>query len=173
MDDVHDPAHRVFVSYIDKSREYYLAHGYGNPYRWAHHEDAPFAAPAKPLAASRAALITTASLIEGGHAGPDADPDTLPAGEAYAAPIDPPPARLYTQHRSWDKDATHTDDLDSFFPVHRLQEYAADGRIGSLASRFYGVPTDYSQRRTIEQDAPRVLEWCREDGVDVAVLVPL
>ena len=45
-----DPAHRMFVSYIDKSREYYLARGYGNPYRWAHHDDAPFTPPAKPLA---------------------------------------------------------------------------------------------------------------------------
>jgi len=35
------------------------------------------------------------------------------------------------------------------------------------------VPTDYSQRRTIEQDAPQILARCREDGVDVALLVPL
>ena len=26
--------HRKFVSYIDKSREFYLAQDYGNPYRW-------------------------------------------------------------------------------------------------------------------------------------------
>lgn len=170
MDDVHDPAHRIFVSYIDKSREFYLAHGYGNPYRWAHHDEAPFTALRKPLAESRVALITTASLIEGEA---DPDPDSMPLGESYAAPVDPPPARLYTQHRSWDKDATHTEDLDSFFPIHHLQECAVAGRIGEVAPRFFGVPTDYSQRRTIEQDAPRVLEWCREDGVDVAVLVPL
>lgn len=170
MDDVHDPAHRMFVSYIDKSREYYLAHGYENPYRWAHHEDAPWAPLAKPLAKSRVALITTASLIEGDT---DPDPDRVPAGEPYASPVEPPPARLYTQHRSWDKDATHTEDLDSFFPIHRLQEFVADGRIAELSPRFYGVPTDYSQRRTVEQDAPRVLDWCREDGVDIAVLVPL
>ena len=50
---------------------------------------------------------------------------------------------------------------------------AAQGRIGSVAPRFHGVPTDYSQRRTIEQDAPQILERCREDGVDVALLVPL
>ena len=170
MVDVHDPAHRIAVSYIDKSREYYLAQAYGNPYRWAHHADAPFTPLTKPLAESRVALITTASLIAGAS---DPDPDSVPAGDSYAAPVDPPPARLYTQHRSWDKDATHTEDLDSFFPIHRLQEYASDGRIGSVAPRFYGVPTDYSQRRTIEQDAPRVLDWCRADGVDVAVLVPL
>jgi len=35
------------------------------------------------------------------------------------------------------------------------------------------VPTDYSQRRTIEQDAPEVLARCREDAADVALLVPL
>ena len=29
--------HRIFVSYIDKSREYYLAQGFTNPYRWASH----------------------------------------------------------------------------------------------------------------------------------------
>jgi len=35
------------------------------------------------------------------------------------------------------------------------------------------VPTDYSQRRTLEQDAPEILRRCREDEVDVALLVPL
>ncbi len=167
-----DPAYRIPVSYIDKSREYYLAQGYGNPYRWAYYADVPFTPLAKPLAQSRVALITTASLIPGG-ADHDPDPESMPVPSAYVAPSDPAPKRLYTQHRFWDKDATHTDDLDSFFPIHRLCEYEAEGRIGELSPRFYGMPTDYSQRRTIEQDAPQVLEWCREDGVDVALLVPL
>ena len=74
---------------------------------------------------------------------------------------------------SWDKEATHTHDLDSFFPVHRLQEAVEAGRIGSLSPRFYGVPTEYSQRRTNEVDAPQLLEYLREDRVDVALLVPL
>ena len=38
-----DATQRVLVSYIDKSREYYLARGHANPYRWATHEDTPFA----------------------------------------------------------------------------------------------------------------------------------
>jgi hypothetical protein len=45
--------------------------------------------------------------------------------------------------------------------------------MGSLSPRFYGVPTDYSQRLTLEQDAPRIEAWMREDGVDAALLVPL
>ena len=59
-----DPSHRLFVSYIDKSREYYLARGYANPYRWARHDDAPFAPLAKPLSRSRVALISTAALAQ-------------------------------------------------------------------------------------------------------------
>ncbi len=34
--------HRSFVSYIDRSREYYAAQGYDRPYAWAHHDDVPF-----------------------------------------------------------------------------------------------------------------------------------
>jgi hypothetical protein len=83
------------------------------------------------------------------------------------------PGWLYTMHRSWDKESTHTDDLDSFFPVHRLQEFAGEGRIRDVSPRFYGIPTEYSQRRTNEVDAPELLRLCQEDRVDVAALVPL
>lgn len=164
------PTHRrVFVSYIDKSREYYLAQGYANPYRWAYHQDAPFTPLARPLAEARVGLVTTASLLEG-----DVDPDPFAAPKVvYSAPVDPPPAGLYTMHRSWDKEATHTNDLDSFAPINRLQEAAASGRIGSLSPRFYGAPTEYSQRKTNEVDAPEILKLCREDEVDAAILVAL
>jgi hypothetical protein len=63
--------------------------------------------------------------------------------------------------------------LDSFFPIHHLQELVEAGRIGGLAARFHGVPTEYSQRRTIERDGPEILRRCREDEVDAALLVPL
>ena len=42
-------SHRSYVSYIDKSREYYSAQGYERPYRWARYEDVPFSPLAKPL----------------------------------------------------------------------------------------------------------------------------
>ena len=58
-----DPTHRTFVSYIDKSREYYSARGYANPYRWACFDDVPFAALPRPLSQSVVTLITTAHLI--------------------------------------------------------------------------------------------------------------
>lgn len=163
------PDHRIFVSYIDKSREYYRAQGYTNPYRWAYHQDSPFATLAKPLSEARVGLVTTASIVaDGVEPGPFELPKIV-----YSAPMDPPPASLYTLHRSWDMEATHTNDLDSFTPIHRLQEAVAAGRIGSLSSRFYGAPTEYSQRKTNEEDAPELLRLCREDGVDAAILVAL
>jgi hypothetical protein len=91
----------------------------------------------------------------------------------YAEPANPPPQRLFTDDLSWDKKATHTEDVDSFMPVNRLAESAANGRIGSVSPRFYGVPTEYSQGRTLERSAPQVLEWCLEDGVDAALLSAL
>jgi hypothetical protein len=169
MTETIQPDHRIFVSYIDKSREYYLAQGYTNPYRWAHNEDSPFTPLKKPLAKSKLGLITTASVLEG-----DVEPEPFSMPKVvFAAPVEPPPASLYTDHRSWDKDATHTDDLDSFAPIHRLQEAVAAGRVGSLSPRFYGAPTEYSQRKTNELDAPQILRMCREDGVDAAILVAL
>ena len=158
-----DPTHRTFVSYIDKSRDYYLAHGYGNPYRWACFEDVPFVPLKRPLSRSVVTLITTA------HQGIE----TPSFRSAYSLPSDSPPARLSTDGLFWDRQATHTEDLDSYFPVHRLQELVRAQRIGQLARRLHGVPTEYSQRRTIERDAPEVLRRCEEDGVDAALLVPL
>jgi hypothetical protein len=164
------PAYRVFVSYIDKSRDYYAAEGYDRPYRWVHNEEAPFTPTTKPLSESRLALVTTAlddSVPD------DLDSNMLPLGPTYAAPLDPVPERLHTMSLSWDKEATHTDDLDSFFPIHRLQELVAAGRVGSISPRFYGVPTEYGQRVSRDVDAPKLLEYMRQDDVDVALLVPL
>ena len=53
-----------------------------------------------------------------------------------------------------------------------LRALAADGVIGSLNGRFFGVPTEYSQRKTA-LDADQVAAWCADDGVDIALLVPL
>lgn len=160
---------RSFVSYIDRSREYYAAHGYEKPYGWACHGSAPFAPLKKPLAQSRIGLVTTASYID-----LLASDEAFKQGRApYAAPSDPPPERLYVDHLFWDRDATHTDDVESFLPLRRLSEFAGAGRIGSASKRFYGVPTEYSQGRTRTKDAPQVLEWVQEDGVDAVLLSAL
>lgn len=162
-----DTTHRLFVSYIEKSRNYYRALGYRNPYRWAHFDDVPFTTLRRPLSGAAVTLITTAMPSR------DENETAVPPQAVCSIPADDPPARLSTHGLFWDREATHTDDLDSYFPVHRLQEFAGEGRIGRLAARLHCVPTEYSQRRTTHRDAPEVLRRCVEDGVDAALLVPL
>ncbi len=162
-------SHRNHVSYIDKSREFYAAHGYDEPYRWATNTSAPFTPLTKPLSACTVGLVTTSGI----HAD-DKPADAAPPlpKRSYTWPTTPPPKRMFTADLSWDKQATHTDDVETFLPIQRLRELEADGRIGRLADRFYGVPTEYSQRRT-GLDCERIERWCREDDVDVVLLIPL
>lgn len=152
--------HRSAISYIDKSRDYYAAQGYSQPYKWAANDDAPFAPLPRPLAECRVGVVTTTKR----HA-----EDRL---EPYAAPADPQPAAMATDHLHWHQDATHTNDVGSFLPLDHLRTLADEGRIGSVSPRYYSVSTIYSQRRTLTW-AERVREWAEEDGVDVMILVPL
>lgn len=153
-------AHRTFVSYIDKSREYYAAQGYEQPYRWASNADAPFAELAKPLAECTVGIVTTSKLP--GH-------DVL---APYAATADPQPDHMDTAHLSWHKKATHTNDLGSFLPLDHLRELADEGVIGRASPRFVGIPTVYSQRRT-NTWAETVFAELQSDDVDLALLIPL
>ena len=161
---------RTFVSYIDRTREYYHAQGYDQPYRWAHFREVPFAPLPRPLSQCRATAITTASPFREQHA---RDGVLRGGKEVWSGPTSEPPERLYTDDLAWDKEATHTDDVESFLPLRSLAAHAAAGRIGSVTEHFHGVPTDYSQRRTRTEDAPEVLRRCREDGADIALLIPL
>jgi D-proline reductase (dithiol) PrdB len=80
---------------------------------------------------------------------------------------------LFSRQEHYDQHATHLDDVNSYFPISRLKEQVALGRLQSLAPRCHGVYTAYSQKRTLEVDAPEVLRRCREDEVDIAVLTPV
>lgn len=162
-------AYRSYVSYIDSSRVYYAAQGYAQPYTWACHDDALFTPLKKPLAECRVGLVTTAGKM-------DAEAERegrRKTRDLYAMAAKPAPTRMFTADLFWDKVATHTDDVESFLPLNRLAEYAAAGRIRSVSPRFYGVPTEYSQGKTSSHDAPKILEWCREDGVDAMLLSAL
>lgn len=161
-----DPAYRSFVSYIDKSREYYGAQGYGQPYRWASTAEVPpFQRLAGPLSTLRLGLITTAFPLP--PAGQVAAPEV-----PYAQAVEPLPTTLFTADENRDTSAAPANERESYLPLARLQELVAARRVGSLSPRFYGVPFDYSQRRTVTQDGPAVLELLRADAVDVAMVVP-
>ena len=58
-----DRGYRTFISYIDRTRELYLAQGYGNPYQWAYFDEVPFTPLPGALSDCRLTLITTASPV--------------------------------------------------------------------------------------------------------------
>jgi hypothetical protein len=162
--------HRSFISYIDRTREFYAAQGYESPYQWAHFDEVPFTPLPRPLGECCVTLVTTASPL---CDRPVEDGVLRANKEVWSGSTAEPPERLFTDDLAWDKAMTHTNDVESFLPIGKLRALEQAGRIGRVAPRFHGVPTDYSQRRTIEEDAPEVLRRCREDAVDVALLVPL
>jgi glycine/betaine/sarcosine/D-proline reductase family selenoprotein B len=79
---------------------------------------------------------------------------------------------LRISHIAYDRAHTTAKDSGTWFPLPQLRRLASEGRIGSLAPRFFGAPTNRSHRVTIETDAPEILARCRADKVDAVVLVP-
>lgn len=152
------------VPYMARTRRFYEAQGFERPYRWAQHGAAPFTPLPKPLAECTLAIVTTAAL----YAREESDPRYV-----ASAPVDDPPERLFADDLSWDKKATHMADRGSYLPLDPLRELVAEGRLGALAPRFHCAPTEYSQRRTRDVDAPELAKRCREDGADIVLLVPL
>ena len=92
--------HRTFVSYIDRTRGYYAAQGYDEPYAWARHTDAPFAPLPRALAHCRVGVVTTASPWQEQKS---VDGVLRGAKQVYSLPADPPPERLYTDDLAWDR----------------------------------------------------------------------
>lgn len=173
MSELPPDAPRPYVRYIDKTRAYYLSQGYEKPYAWARNDDAPFTPLAKPLSASTITLVSTSEIAIRDDPRFAEDAETKAVGNVYTVPSDTPSARLYSRTHSYDRYATSLDDPNAYFPIDRLHEAVARGRIGRIAPQCLGVYNAYSQRKTIERDAPEVLGQCRAMAVDVALLVPV
>jgi hypothetical protein len=157
-----------------RTREYYAAIGYTTPYRWAHHVDAPFQPLKKPLNQSRVAIITTAAPFDPakGDQGPGAKYN---GGAKFYSVYDGDSSKthdLRISHIAYDRVHTAADDSGTWFPLPQLQRLARERRVGEIAPRFFGAPTNRSHRVTIETDAPEILARCRAEKVDAAVLVP-
>ena len=163
----------VPIPYMQRTRDYYLALGYDNPYRWAHFIEVPFAPLRKPLAQSRLALITTAAPYQPGvgDQGPGAAYNA--AAKFYQVYSDATDviADVRISHVGYDRVHTTAADPNTYFPLARLKEAAAAGRIAAITPRFHGAPTNRSQRVTLEQDCPDILQRCQADEADVAVIV--
>jgi len=162
------------IPYLQRVRSYYETLGYGAPYRWAHYSHVPFHPLAKPLSQCRLTIITTAAPFQPGKGdqGPGAPYNsaakffTVYSGDA-AVDHD-----LRISHIAIDRTHTTAEDIASYFPLAELRRQAAAGRIGAVAARFHGLPTNRSHRVTLEVDCPEVVRRSKADHVDAAILVP-
>lgn len=167
------PEADVPIPYMQRTRDYYRALGYGPAYRWAHYADAPFQPLAKPLAQCRVALVTTAAPYrpDKGDQGPGAYNAAAKFYRVYSGDASGDPD-LRIAHVAVDRTHSTAGDQRAYFPLKALGNAAADGRIGSMAARFHGLPTNRSHRTTLGVDCPELLKRCLDDAVDAAVLVP-
>ena len=167
-------AHDAPIPYLRRIRDYYEALGYGAPYEWAHYSEVPFQPLRKPLSKSSVTIVTTAAPFQPGKG------DQGPGAPYNAA------AKFYTvysgdatmdhdlriSHIAIDRKHTTAEDRGTFFPLPELRKSALAGRVGSVAPRFHGAPTNRSHRVTLEVDCPEIVARCKADGIDAAILVP-
>ncbi len=162
------------LDYLKRIRDYYLALGYDTPYEWATFAEVPFARLRKPLEDAVIGIVTTAAPYQPGKGpqGPGAPYNgKAKFFEVYSGPTDEEPD-LRISHIAIDRAHTTAEDQGSYFPLKALKALAADGAIGAVSARFHGLPTNRSQKTTIDVDCREVVTRCRDDGVDGVVLVP-
>ena len=162
------------VRYIERTRSYYLGLGYDNPYQWAHYLEVPFTPLKKPLNQSVLGLITTAVPY-------DAEKGLQGQGAPYnaAAKFYQPYKNAINQkqdlriaHVGIDRKNANMEESECWFPLPAARRVVEMGRLRMVSPNFYGLPTNRSQRHTLEVDAPIILQMLRADNVDVAVLIP-
>jgi glycine/betaine/sarcosine/D-proline reductase family selenoprotein B len=160
------------IAYLERIRDWYLALGYGAPYRWAHFDDVPFTPLGKPLGDCSIGLVTTAAPYQPGRG--DQGPGAAYNGAAKFFSVfsgdtaDDPDLRI--SHIGIDRAHTTAEDQRSHFPLDALRALAERGMIGALGPRFHGLPTDRSQRTTMEVHCAEIVARCKADGVDAVVL---
>ncbi len=161
------------IAYMQRTRDWYLALGYGNPYVWAHYADAPFRPLRTPLARSRVALITTAAPYQPdkGDQGPGAAYNAAAKFFSVYSGDTSVDHDLRIAHIAIDRKHTRMEDSGTWFPLPALRRAMTEGRV-QLAKRFHGAPTHRSQKHTIDVDCPEILARCVEDEADAALLVP-
>lgn len=143
-------------------------------YRWRRAAAVAAARVRRPVADARVALVTSAGFVAAGDTPFDLD---LKGGDTSFRTIagDADLAGLGMFHKSDAFDpAPLAADRNVAFPMERLRELAAAGEVGEVAPRhlsFMGSITlpDELQRAS----APAAAELLVNDGVDIALLVPV
>ncbi len=164
----------VPISYRQRIRDYYQTLGYGAPYEWAHLAEVAFRPLSRPLAECRVALVVTAAPYrpDKGDQGPGAPYNAAAKFYEVYSGDTAEDHDLRNAHVAVDSDHHAQGDQACYFPLAALRRAEAKGRIGELAPRFHGLPTNRSHRVTLGTDCPEVVARCLADKVDAAILVP-
>jgi glycine/betaine/sarcosine/D-proline reductase family selenoprotein B len=162
------------IPYMQRIRDYYGALGFGAPYIWAHYAHVPFRPLRVPLHRARVTIITTAAPYrpDKGDQGPGAPYNAAAKFYAVYSGDSVKDHDLRISHVGIDRAHTTAEDPGSYFPLPALRQAAQSGRIGAVAARFHGLPTNRSHRVTIGVDCPEIVARCQADEVDAAILVP-
>ena len=121
-----------------------------------------------PLSEATVAIVTTASLHH-----PDQD-DFDPMDTSYRV-LDGSRRDYVTGHWSPNFDgAGFAYDMNTVFPLDRLEELADRGVIGRVADQHMADAGNQFDLSTIRMDSgPAGATWLREQGVDVVLLTPV
>lgn len=167
------PPEDMPIPYLQRIRDYYTALGYGEPYEWAHYSEVPFEPLGKPLSECSVTIITTAAPFQPGKGdqGPEAPYNAAAKFySVYSGGTSKDPD-LRISHIAIDRKHTTAEDPATYFPLAELHRSASSGRVGLVAPRFHGTPTNRSHRTTLEIDCPELVSRCKVDNVDAAILV--
>ena len=133
------------------------------------HDGSPRAELSQPLADSSLAIVTSAGIhVRGDEPFGREDPSLRVIPSSARA------GDLLQSHSSLAFDKTaFIRDVNVVFPIDRLGELVAEGRVGRLGPSHYsvmGALPDLSRMR--DETAPELAARLRGDGVDVVLLTP-
>lgn len=143
-------------------------------YVWRRIDPVPWTSLRKPLSECRLALISSAGFVL-----PDQAPfdDRIKGGDSSfrEIPFDADVTKFQDSHRSDSFDHTGMlQDPNLAFPLERVRELQVTGRIGRVNRRHLSMMGSITATgNLIKHTAPEAASWLVEDGVDVALLVPV
>ncbi len=143
-------------------------------YPWRRLDPVPWTPLRRPLSQCRLALVSSAGFVL-----PNQPPfdDSIKGGDPSfrEIPADADATTLQDTHRSESFDhAGLRQDPNLAFPLDRVRELAAAGRIGSVNRRHLSCMGSLTAPgRFVRDSVPQAASWLTEDGVDVALLVPV
>ncbi len=141
--------------------------------RWsAESGEVPWSPPRVPLAQASVALVTSAGVhlkrdqpFDMRNPDGDASFRVIPGGSALH---DLTITHDYYDHRAADRD------VNCVFPLERLRELAAAGKVGRVAPRHIGTMGHIlgDQERLMTETAPAIARLLVDDGVNRVVATP-